>query len=277
MKTSILSKWIILIGCLLFALPGFSQDIKVRRIKKLPIDHKAYFPSFGTHKRQVVLTQSNYKGISLYNTFWRRETVISQEPGAGKEVAFIGKNELLYRERTPAGEDADYTYKTYDLKDKEYAEAEKPRSGQPEVRVDRKQLLLVNKGEVVRKIAPVGDHYYIWASLSPGGRKMLFTAAGKGTYVTDLEGNVIASLGMLNDPGWMNDQWVLGMEDKDDGERVLSSNVVARHVPTETRVNLTEDFEGIALYPESSPEAERIVFHNPQGEIFIANIRIKNP
>ena len=277
MKTSILSKLIILIGCLLVALPGSSQDINVRRIRKLPIDHKAYFPSFGTHKRQVVLTQANYRGISLYNTFWRWETVISEEPGAGKEVAFPGKNEVLYRERTPAGEDADYTYKTYDLKDKEYAEVEKPPSAPLEVRVDRKQLQLVKHGEVVRKMDPVGDHYYIWASLSPDGRRLLFTAAGKGTYVTDLDGNVVANLGMLNDPGWMNEEWVLGMEDQDDGERVLSSNVVARHVPSETRVNLTRDFDGIALYPESSPEAERIVFHNPQGEIFIANIRIKNP
>jgi hypothetical protein len=266
-----------LIVFILFTFPSNAQSIKVRKLKKLHVTHEAWFPSFGNNSREVLLTGRNYKGLTLYNTRTRKESVISDEQGAGSKITFRDRNEMIYRVTTITNGKSEFEYKSFNLDDKTHSVGIKTLPGGIQVSVKGKQIELYSSGEKINTLAPVGNCYYIWASLSPDEKKILFTAVGKGTYIADLEGNVLSELGYLNAPSWMNNEWVVGMDDEDDGEIITSSQVIAIHVPSVKKVNITNGIDEIAMYPKTSKDAERVVFHNPKGEVFIVKIRIKNP
>ena len=59
-----------------------------------------------------------------------------------------------------------------------------------------------------RMTSPAGEcPMYLWPSVSPSGRKVVFEAVGKGLYVTDLSGKVLARLGKFLMPSTTTTWW----------------------------------------------------------------------
>ena len=268
-----MKKLLYLIVVIFFSFPSYAQSIKVRKLKTLPVKHEAWFPSFGTNSREVLLTGKNYNGLSLYNTRTRKETMISDEPGAGYNLVLTNNEEIVYRVTTGTRGQRKTIYKSYNLDSKSHAELKNSAAKDLEVQVNGKQIELTASGEETKILQPVEGRYYVWASLSPDKRKILFTAVGKGSYVTDLEGNIIYELGYLNAPDWINNQWVVGMDDKDDGEMVISSEILAVHIASGKRKSISEGCT--CMYPKASTNGDRIVYHSQKGEIIVAKIRIR--
>ena len=74
------------------------------------------------------------------------------------------------------------------------------------------QLYLVDETGVTRSLQPVKDSDgYLWASLSPDGTRVLFEAAGRGLFVCDLNGRIVAELGEFMMPGWYNNDYIIAM------------------------------------------------------------------
>jgi hypothetical protein len=113
---------------------------------------------------------------------------------------------------------------------------------------------------------------YIWVSLSPDNKKIMFTAAGKGTYICDLNGKILSSLGSINAPVWFNNDYVVAMEDKDDGHRVTSSKIVLISVVKKTKTDISTT-DKIAMYPTASGKASRIAYHTENGEIEVVDVK----
>jgi hypothetical protein len=254
---------------------AFSQSVKVRKIKKLPLNKEASFPSFTNSKHEVLLTGENFKGLSIYNIRKKNEIKISDAPGAGKETQIKNQEIVFQTSEILQGRKTTF-YKSYDQKNKQLSTIEKPKAKDLEVKVNAQMIELYKNGEMIRSFSPLGDYYYIWTSFSPDKTKILFTAAGKGTYICDLQGTVQEELGTLNAPKWMNNTWVLGMKDKDNGEVLTSSDIEVIHIPSKKIFNLTEKLNDIAIYPDASPAADRIIFQNTKGEIFYMNVRLKD-
>ena len=73
-------------------------------------------------------------------------------------------------------------------------------------------LLVVDPAGVTRALQPVaGSNGYLWASLSPDGRRVLFEAAGKGLMVCDLNGALLANLGQFLMPCWYDNDYIVAM------------------------------------------------------------------
>lgn len=114
----------------------------------------------------------------------------------------------------------------------------------------RQQYIEVTKGRKVDKINPTPPpeaSMYIWVSLSPNGKYILYNVPLKGTFVCTLKGDVVAEIGRLNAPVWYDNDIVIGMDDYDDGNNFTSSDIVAVDVHTLERQVLST--EKIALYP----------------------------
>lgn len=270
-----MKKLILIIPALLFLLPSYAQDIKVRKIKKLPVETTAYFPEFGKNNREILYTGQNHQGLYQYNRCKRKSVEIVQQTPV-KSFERGKNNKIYYTIQEGTGADKKLVRKAYDLKTGEREVVPGEDLEHQEVSVDGNRILLRKEANEVTPLAPTGDNYYIWPSLSPDKTRLLFTAVRKGTFVSDLEGNIIAELGKLNAPGWLNDEWVIGMVDKDDGHVTTSSDIYAVHVPSGRKVEITAGTNEIALYPKASDDADRILFHNLNGEVFIARIRVNN-
>ncbi len=123
---------------------------------------------------------------------------------------------------------------------------------------------------------PLGDGKYIWGSLSPDKSKVLFRFIGKGTYVTDLNKNIIFQTKSGNYPQWSADgKWIVYMNDEDDGHRVTSSDLITVHLETKKSLNLTQTKDKIELYPQWSPVNNEIIYHTASGNIELLKLEIQ--
>lgn len=133
--------------------------------------------------------------------------------------------------------------------------------------IEEQQLVLYHKGE--RKVLePFTSESYIWPSLSPDGRKILAYAMGKGSFVCDLNGEILFTAGTLEAPVWAGNHLVAGMVTSDDGHKVTRSEVVVLRMET-GEVETISPAGIIALFPAVSVAAGRIAWHTPEGEVFV--------
>lgn len=249
-----------------------AQNISLQNLHQLPIEKTVYFPSFAKSDDQIFITGPNHVGLSIYHLATNKETIISDKLGAGYQPKMDDYGNVIFQAiNIQKGRKKIENY-IYHCANKTTTRFEK-NTVEPKIQVDGKsiKLYIANKQAMLK---PLGDVYYIWASLSPDKTKMLFTAITKGTYVTDLQGNVLAKLGYLNAPVWAGNNWVVGMNDKDNHDQVIQSSIEAVEINQLKRIVLTDE-QIIAMYPQVSDSFKKIVFHDIQGRIFVADLIIE--
>ncbi|HEX2982045.1 MAG TPA: hypothetical protein VHO28_00735 [Ignavibacteriales bacterium] len=135
-------------------------------------------------------------------------------------------------------------------------------------------MVLVRNG-YKKTIEPFGKNIYIWPSLSPDGTKILFTLASKGTFISDLEGNILVSLGKANAPQWSPDgKWIVYMDDYDNGSSFTRSDLFAVSADGSVKVDLSYGEDEIEMYPQWSADGSKIVYHTDSGKIMLLNLTI---
>ena len=165
----------------------------------------------------------------------------------------------------------------YDLsakKIKSESTLSKPVSSEPVVYTENSQLIISRNGQE-KVLKPAGQGHYIWGSLSPDKSRILFTVAGKGTYISDLEGKIIAGLGHANYPNWSPDgRWVVGVQDRDDGHKITHSEIIVVSADGQNKYQLTNTENKIELNPDWSPVENKIVYDTIDGKIEILQLSI---
>jgi hypothetical protein len=67
----------------------------------------------------------------------------------------------------------------------------------------------------------------------------------------------------------------VGMDDKDDGEKIISSSIVALSINGKVRQILPTPAHKMAMYPSASIDGLRIAFNTEKGELYLLNVQIK--
>lgn len=231
----------------------------------------------------VLLTSSANAGLKKVVLATGETTVLSEAAGAGYNAAISEDGQtVIFRERTMA---KDKTFKTKLLKKelsgkktqtlvtptrsiRQVALAANLAVARPVVSIENRQLMLTIGGATVT-LSPLGtDKSYIWPSVSPDARHILFYVAGTGAYVCDITGQNVRFLGHdLRAPKWYNNEVVIGMNDKDNGEVVISSEIVAVNLQGSTQV-LTSGIN--AMYPYAADG--KIVCSGFEGETYMITV-----
>lgn len=141
----------------------------------------------------------------------------------------------------------------------------------PELSIDRGQLM-ITKGGRTQTLSPLGTDgkSYIWQSLSPNGKKVLFYVVGDGCYTCDLDGTNVRSLGILRAPVWYDDNTIVGMVNESDGYVITASKLVASTADGKVRQTLTAA-DVAAIYPSTAKG--KIAFSTPDGQLYIITIK----
>jgi len=133
---------------------------------------------------------------------------------------------------------------------------------------DTKIALLRGSAKIL--LDPLGSGSYIWPSLSPDRTKIVAYEMDRGTFVADLTGTVLAKLGRRDAPSWTFDgRWVVYMDDRDDGHRILESDIMIVSPDGKTTGRFTETTDAIELNPQCSPTEPKIVYHTLDGRLFL--------
>jgi len=297
MKTKILAM------ALFCTLPAMAQQVTVTRHTQLMkgTESGAYNPVLSADGQMLLYSSENYRGLKIYSFEDGVSQRISDEDMAGfsptfsadgKNVYYLSQtreNMLTYRTmkqysfanhttKALTGKErgmlppvslaggvavvSDSPLKTFGKVGKTYAYA------------DKSELVVVVNGKE-RRFSPVKtEHYYMWASLSPDATKVLFYAGGKGAYISDLEGNVIASLGKYVAPCWFGNDYVVAEYSTSDGYQYESSNIVLLKADGSFKKALTAP-ESMSMNPTASGSAGRIVYNTVDGRMFVMELDVE--
>ncbi|MEW6004081.1 MAG: hypothetical protein AB1695_02080 [Stygiobacter sp.] len=283
----------------------FSQTVKIVEDKPITAlkEGKFYYPMISPDGKFLLISKENRQGLWMKDLSNGRIKRITNASGAGLDPVFsFDGNEILFRENKIINGKIFSSLKSYNLKtqkvflkednirdlkflkttnniSKSYlkqneiaqiftsASLSKTTSDDISVAVDMNKIILYQNG-VKKYLSPAGDGYYIWPSVSPDKSKLLFTLAGKGTYVSDLQGNILKKIGYANFPSWSPDgNWILFMKDLDNGEVIISSEIYIANINTGKYFLLTENQNEISLYPTWGSSINEIYYHTDNGVI----------
>jgi tricorn protease-like protein len=283
----------------------FAQDVQViNKIEVTSIDNGQYFyPKFNTSGDKIIFTSETYKGLWLYDTNTKVIRNISQREGVGfkpnfnksdksivcrsymfennkristllnidvvngqESVLLENERDLNYPMQTSLGNVFTLVNKKV-MSFEQSLQKQNPLQNELAVYIENSNLILESM-EGIEVLNPLGDGNYLWPSFSNDGKKLLFTKAGVGTFVSDLDGNIIAELGRANFAKWAkDDEWIVFMDDYDDGVHFISSEIKARHIASGKTFNLTQTNNEIEMYPEYSASTDEVVYHTTDGRI----------
>ncbi len=298
-----------LIILLLLAFSVNAQNITVETIDKVTQTEQGhFFYPVVSPKGQVLFTGAGYKGLYLINKSGQIRT-LSEAPGAGYEPAFSDEGNFVYfRPHKYEGmkklsslvkKSISGNVEQVLIKDeRDFTSAKRLINGAVAVNrnsnlyiadlspsqsesADLTTAVFIEKGKIAlykngdkKILMPLGKGFYLWPSISPDESKLLFTKAGKGAFISNLEGEVLVELGYANAPRWSPDgKWIVFMDDKDDGHQLIESDIFIISADGKTRQAITETEDVKETYPFWGVENE-IVFGSEKGIIFKAILNI---
>ena len=253
----------------------------------------------------MLTTHANYSGLYLYEFATERLQQINSEPGAGYQAQIsddgstilYNRIELINNRRHNSLHSVSRSEGAQRQLTNVSREPVTPRfSGNKPSWVQGKSLvrpqvtnaelrpvitvedrkMVIYQGSTRKVLDPNGnDASYIWPSFSPDRKNIVYTVAGRGTFVCTVDGKRVRSLGKLNAPAWLNNNWVVGMDDRDDGGRVVASDLYVVAADGTKRQPISTPEALIAMYPAVSPDGSRIAFNTDNGEIHILQVTIR--
>ena len=284
---------------------AFSQGIKMVSNEQIPImeSEDGCLPIMSPTGDYLILAGNDTQGLKKYDLATKKLTTLTTEKAVGVQISSDGST-VVYRSKNYEGKLRYTSLKSIQLETGEKEELIKNTRDLEGVNVKQGTVLAVNKGKMVSKrvsgeklesipvvpsikdgqlyitekgktrlLSPAGTNVnYLWPSVSPDGKKLLYYVMDQGqAYVSNSDGTNPVSLGILRAPKWMGTDWVVGMVDYDNGEVVTSSEIVGVAADGTQRTVLTDD-SVIALYPSASADASKIVYTTNDGKVFLMKI-----
>jgi hypothetical protein len=287
---------------------GFAQKVSVSSARLLPGTEVGGFfhPVFSPKGTYLLTTGENYVGLRLHSLATGDVQILTTDVGAGYEFSVSNDETTILFKRTEYENNLRYSslhqYSTVDKKQLQIGKATREKltptfdgnqpayvKGSTLVKKESKtsvsttpititiedQKMALYSGNKRTVLMPNGaDDSYFWASISPDKKHIVYTTAHGGTFVCTINGKKPVSLGKINAPQWLNNQWVIGMDDKDNGEQVLSSTLVAATIDGKVRQTLATPQTAIAMYPAASADGKHVAFNTGEGKVFVLDVSI---
>jgi hypothetical protein len=288
-----------------------AQTVKVLRTDQLLSlkDGEFIVSAVSPDDKNVLVSYPAFKGLFIIDIIQNQIHEISDQPGAGYEPCFSADgSKVFFRSDEFVGLKRYSSLSEYDLRSRKKRIIEnksreitspviinnqliysvegkrkesvlgsnnlKSKTGNIYVALENLTPVLYINGNR-KPITPNGEGNYIWVSLSPDKTMLLYNFRGSGTYVSGLDGIILYDLGRLNAPKWLNNQMIVGMDDKDDGYRVLSSDIICYSLITKLKTNLTSTSDKTEMYPLPFNDGNKIIYQTVKGELFIMYLSIK--
>jgi hypothetical protein len=232
--------------------------------EKLPV--KGYSPFLSDQGDALIYVDNLSKELRSYDFKSRSQTSLGKS-SKGMLVYGIHSNTIILQDRKH-----NFDFIAIDIQEG----SNRPYSFGKEMIVYPSQDLrsiIISKDTSKYIINPIDNCDYINVSLSPNKMYILFRATGKGVYVTDLEGKILAAFPGGQFPSWVNDTTILMAKVEDDGHQYLSSNLFFANILTEELSPIQLQEKPIPLFPVSVNGGRTIVFNTPNNELYLLEVR----
>lgn len=299
----------ILLLAVLFGQVAFAQRLQIKSVEKISTDGLSgvYHPKFSPKGDYILLSGVDYSGLKMYSFANKGIKTITNDPGAGYGTQISDDGNTILYKKNELKKNLKYSSlvsysKISDSKNEivpstresltaklqgntpVYVKGKKMVKPRSASQTQKKAIIICVEDRLLalyidgsRKVlAPNGSQAsYIWPSISPDQKRIVYTVASKGTFVCDLQGKNVVALGKLNAPVWLNNRWIVGMDDKDDGEKLISSVLVAVTTDGKTKQTVVAPQGKMAMYPAASSDGKRIAFNTENGELYVVDLIVE--
>ena len=119
------------------------------------------------------------------------------------------------------------------------------------------------------------DPQYIWTSISPDGKTILFYCRDA-AYTCDLSGNNVKKIGKIQGPQWIDNENIVGMDGTHDGYFYEKNEIFACKIDGTQRQQLTSGADKeIKMLPSVSADGSQIAYYTQSGKLFLMTIKKK--
>lgn len=298
-------KKIILNLCIatIVAMPTFAGGLKIEKnyAVKLESKVKVYHPVINNEGTKILFTTESYEGLNMLNINDGTISAISDGIGAGYNPVFSHDGANVYFKRTSlAGMLRTSNVESYTIASKQSKEIVP--QGREDVHIvsqkngitikagkkiigDKKNVvkyaysnynhIVVCENGIEKSISPIANaQSYMWVSISPDGKKILFVEPFKGIFVCDINGENLRSYGKGDAPVWYGNDYVIANKSTDDGYVVLSSQLYAINLNTTSALALTAS-DVIVDDHSASFDAGKVVYSTQAGELNVIEIKVE--
>ena len=295
----------IIVSLVFLSVVVLSQELSIKDIKTLT-DYNVgtfYYPNYLKDDINILVTNENYQGLWIYDTKNSSLHNVTEGLGTGYQPLIL-ENKIIYRQdnyidRVKYGQIKSYdiitkqdeilvnnsrfvspalefnnnkvffihdaSVKSFDIIQNEVAISN---TNNIYVGIENSDLVFFRNGSSTI-LNPLGSGNYIWHSLNNTKDRILFTLAGKGTYISDLNGNILFEIGYANAPKFSTDgKYVIYMKEKDNGTSITESAIAIFSLDLNREVLEYKDSNIIPLYPSFSNSGEKFIFCTNDGRIF---------
>lgn len=286
-----------------------AQKFEVTQVRQVSADREMYHPVFTPDGHSLLVAISPaYDGLGVVNLSNDAYTQLSTSPSAAYKIAVTADSravicrELNFKDMTLSLQSIDLAsgatqvlatgldhFNTINLNGEEVkvmaeGQAVKRNAGrkvaataQEEIFVTEEDLkVVVYRGGERTVVDPLStaerDVNYCWSSLSPDKQHLLFVA-GNDAYVSDLGGGSLVNLGRLHAPVWRGNDYVVAMDDKDDGSRFTASEIVIVGIDGTGRQQLSTTSDEIKMFPAVSADGSQVAYHSTDGKVYLMTIK----
>lgn len=284
------------------AMPSFAKGLKIERHYKLMPEKisDAYHPVISSDGSKLLFTSDDYMGLKMLDLENGNIVGISDEIGSGDSPVFSDSNSnIYYKTNVTANRLRVRNVERYNIK---AGKSEKiingvrddisliDQKGNTVIKSGAKTIgnksngsvyaysglkyIAVNIDGVEKTINPVADaHSYLWVSVSPDNKKILFVEPFKGIFTCDLNGENLKNYGRGSTPVWFGNDFIITARMKDDGYVITSSQLYAINAETMSSIALTS-IEDNAIEATASYETGKVVYTTEKGELFAIELNV---
>jgi len=263
-------------------LPLAAQEVEVVSKQRLleGVEGPAYYPLLNTAGDQLLFSTEG-GALKLHDLANGVTTVVTRDYVAGRDAGF-GADGKVYFVTQQVGED-NLVYRTgqrFDISTRETDVVSPKRHGPMRVMPAEQGSAVWTEGSRVhvtvggeeRVFSPVDSWAgYLWASLSPDGKRVAFFAAGKGIVVIDLRGQMLAMLGNYEMPCWYDNDYLVAQHATDDGHQFTSSQLMLLKADGTWQAELTQP-ASMTMHPTCG--GGKIVYTTIDGLLYEMRINI---
>ena len=276
-------KTIMLVAACVLSMLASAQILEVVSVQELPgaSYEDARVAGISPNGDYILMTNGANQGLKRYDIASGVMTKLTDAEGAGFNVQFSrdGK-EVVFRERFTGADklrynnivNANLSANTKQVVAKAQVNNDMlVAPGSKVVLTNSECEMYITKNGKKIQIAPQGNEVnYIWASLSPNQKKILYYVSEMGCFVCDVDGRNSQFVGWdCRAPQWYNNEIIIAMNDQDDGHFTTKSAILAYTLDGKVQVLTSPDM--IAMYPFAAEG--KVVFSTLQGKTYLLNVK----
>ena len=278
-------------------------QITITSVEKIPIpsDEQWSNPIFSPNGKEIYFTTMDYNGIWQYSLSTKLLKVITTDNRSGYNFVISDDSRTIAYRRTAV--EGDHTTRIQEIVELDLQSLSKnvlergnsistPIFTKNTVTTVEKisqqktsstttntpiQILGIEETKIAllqngtkRIFDPLTQGRYIWPQLSPNKLNIVAVDMERGAFISDLVGANIIKLGKCNAPQWSRSgNWIIGMDDKDDGHKIVGSDIIAVSKDGKTRIELTHTANTMEMFPAVSPVENKIVVSTSAGDLLL--------